>query len=551
MNSEQKSTGVQTFFFNLVLTALASVLFAASFPNLLAGKGIAVLAFVAYVPVFVIIQRTSFAGSIFWGALYGYFAYTLFNYWLNVFHPMAGIITGLLFAIYMAALFPLMKFARLCFPRRAYIAQWILWLAYEYLRTLGFLGYSYGVTGYSQWNVLPLIQMASLFGVWGVSALVAFPSLWLAAALEGIEIKSGIKTCARAVKAFFLKDKIPPLVWAVLLCAAFVGGFISMKDYDSAPKARLALIQHNSDPWRGGIAEYRRNYEVLRRLSDEALAADPAPEMVVWPETAFVPRIYWHETYREAPASWALVKDLLQYLAEQEKPFVIGNDHAVKDPAKNPNHNEGYRIDYNAALMYENGKNTQSYYKHHLVPFTEHFPYKKQFPRLHQMLVEADTHFWEKGTEATVFSGPGFTFSSPICFEDTFGYLSRNFVRLGADLIINLSNDAWSASLPAQNQHLAMSVFRAVENRRSVARSTSSGQTCAIDPSGRILGMAEPFTEAWINVDVPLVKGKSLYTRFGDFLGMAFVFMAFGLLIFGVIHNTIKKIKQGNRNEYP
>jgi apolipoprotein N-acyltransferase len=519
MITSQQNPRIRSFFFNLALIVLASVLFAASFPNLLVKNGIPLCAWVCYIPVFIVIQKTSLAGSVLWGALYGYTAFSLFNYWLSVFHPLAGLIVGVIYTVFMGILFPLLKLAGLFFPKRAYLAQWALWIGYEYLRTRGFLGYSYGITGYSQWRVLPLIQIAGLCGVWGVSALTVFSSAWLAAALKGISFSSGVRALGHAIKDFFLKDKIPPLLWAALLCAAFIGGAVSMRNYDSAPSARLALIQHNTDPWKGGIDEYRRNFDVLRRLSGEALAKDPRPDMVVWSETAFVPRIYWHETYRDDPPSWALVKDLLTYLAAQDVPFLIGNDDARKDPAKNPDPYESYRVDYNAALLFEKGKISQAYRKLHLVPFTEYFPYKKQFPRIYQFLADADTHFWERGTEATVFSGPGFRFSSPICFEDTFGYISGNFVRLGADIIVNISNDAWSASLPAQNQHLSMAVFRSVENRRSMARSTSSGQTCAIDPSGRIIAMAPPFTEAWITAELPVVTDTTFYTRYGDFLG--------------------------------
>jgi apolipoprotein N-acyltransferase len=329
-------------------------------------------------------------------------------------------------------------------------------------------------------------------------------------------------------------ERIAVIAWAAALVAALVYGFTSPSDFSSKPHVNIALIQHNTDPWKGGIAEYRNNFNTLRRLSDEALAADPQPDLVVWSETAFVPRIYWHETYRDDPASWVLVKELLDYLAEQDVPFIIGNDDARRDPAINPNAAEGYRIDYNAALLYEKGVNTAIYRKLHLVPFTEHFPYQKQFPGIHRALLEADTHFWEKGSDATVFQGPGFTFSTPICFEDTFGYLSRMFVQNGADIIVNISNDAWSASLPAQNQHLGIAVFRAVENRRSMVRSTSSGQTCGIAPNGKITAMAPPFTESWLTVAVPVVRDEhTVYTRRGDFLAIGFSLAAALLLIFG------------------
>jgi apolipoprotein N-acyltransferase len=549
---EQKHGWIRQFFFHFCLALLSALLFAASFPNLLIENGFPLFAWIAYVPVFILIHQVNLGASVFWGALYGYMAYGLFNYWLSVFHPLAGLIVGLIYLVYLAVLFFFLKLADMLFPRRAYLVQWIIWLAYEYLRTRGFLGYSYGITGYSQWRVIPLIQIAGIFGVWGVSALAVFPSTWLAAALREWRVTEGGKGMLRAIAAFFRKEKITALVWAAALAAALVFGLVSPQDYSAYPEARIALIQHNTDPWQASKAptaqqaleEYRTDLRILKRLSDEALASVPKPDMVVWSETAFVPRIYWHETYRDDPASWSLVRELLEYLAAKDVPFVIGNDDARKDPAKNPNPYDDYRVDYNAVMLIEKGKISKIYRKLHLVPFTEHFPYEKQLPWIYRALEQADTHFWERGKEATVFSGPGFTFSTPICFEDTFGYLSRDFARNGAEVIVNLSNDAWSQSLPAQNQHLSMAVFRAVENGRSMVRSTASGQTCAVDPSGRVIALAPPFSEAWITVAIPIVKGDTVYTRCGDFLAKGFTASALFLLLSGGLWCIIKKIKR-------
>ena len=535
----QQGAWIKRFLINLGLALAGVLLFAGAFPNLLIEKGFPLFAWFAYIPVFMLIHRVSLGASVFWGALYGYAAYGIFNYWLSVFHPLAGLIAGLIYLVYLGILFFFLKLADILFPRRAYIVQWLLWLAYEYLRTRGFLGYSYGVTGYSQWTVLPLIQIAGIFGVWGVSALVVFPSAWFAQAFRTARGSlRGYPVYAGAVRDFFLKEKLPPLLWAAALGAALVYGFFSPVDYSGAPVARIVLVQHNTDPWRGGIGEYRSNYEVLRRLSDEALREKPDPDLVVWSETAFVPRIYWHTTYRDDPPSWNLVKELLDYLRTQKVPFLIGNDDARKEPPKNPE--DDFRVDYNAVMLFEQGSLTKFYRKLHLVPFTEYFPYEKQFPWIYRTLKNADTHFWEKGSETTVFSLKDFSFSTPICFEDTFGYLSREFVREGAELIVNLSNDAWSKSLPAQNQHLAMAVFRTVENRRSMARSTASGQTCAIDPNGRIVAMAPPFTESWIRVELPVLRTATLYTRYGDYLPWFFIAAAGALLIGGFIIRIIR-----------
>jgi apolipoprotein N-acyltransferase len=182
---------IRSFCVNLALTVLSVLLFAGSFPNLLIEHGFPFFAWIAYAPIFLLLYRVSLGASVFWGALYGYAAYGLFNYWLTAFHPLAGLIVGCIYLVYNAALFFLLKLAIMLFPRRGYLVQWVIWLAYEYLCTKGFLGYSYGITGYSQWRMIPLIQIANIFGVWGVSALVVFPSAWLGAMLGSGEWKKG------------------------------------------------------------------------------------------------------------------------------------------------------------------------------------------------------------------------------------------------------------------------------------------------------------------------------------------------------------------------
>jgi len=590
MTRQQTRRGLKSFLIDLAALIAASFLFAASFPNLLFENGLPLLAWVAYIPVFAVVRRANLAACFFWGAFYGYAAYGLFNYWLTVFHPLAGLIVGSIYLVFLAVLFPLLRLAALVFPRRGYLLQWIVWMAFEYLRTQGFLGYSYGVTGYSQWHLLPVIQIASVTGVWGVSALVVFPSAWLAAALDEfyderhskiinhkphkhneLELQNSfdvrvvpkvrsscwfvVKKLGICLKTFFRREWVALLVWFVLLVASLVYGFASRIDYADAPGAKMALIQHNTDPWEASKAPtvnlaleaYRKDLRILRRLSDEALAARPDTELVVWSETAFVPRIYWHQNYREDRGYWELVKELLDYLGEKDVLFVIGNDDARREPLISREWD--YSVDYNAAMLFERGEMKTVYRKLHLVPFTEHFPYENQLPWIYNALKNADTHFWEKGREATVFDTGRFKFSTPICFEDTFGYLSRNFVLNGAEIIVNLSNDAWSNSLPAQMQHLSMAVFRAVENRRSMVRSTASGQTVAIDPNGKILAMAEPFTESYLNVEVPIVTPESIYTLYGDYLGKAFTWAAILLLISGLILYIIRNMPKNAASE--
>lgn len=543
-----KSVGNKFIYFlvNVFLLFLSVFLFAFSQPNAVSLKGFPFLAYIAFVPFFILLRRISFGASFLWSAFYGLFCYCVFTYWLGTFHPVAMYVIGSLYFCYLLVVGPLLKLADMFFPRKGFIIQWIIWVGYEYIKTLGFTGFSYGIIGYSQWSWPVIIQIASLFGVWGVSALVSFPSAWIAGGLKE-KCTGTIKDWFGNFSVFAREHALSGCIWCVAFTGTIVFGLLSPLDYSQNATVKVALIQPNSDPWLGGLNAYQRDFNTLKRLSDAALKENPGIDMVVWPETAFIPRIAWHYRYREEPESYELVSRFLSYINSASVPFVVGNDDAVM--ARTYDGTMG-RVDYNAVLVFHPGEDVippepERYRKIHLVPFTEYFPYQKQFPDIYKLLVANDTHFWEKGTEPKVFSVADLHFSTPICFEDTFGYLSRLFVRNGARAIVNLSNDAWANNTPCQYQHLSMAVFRAVENRVPLVRATASGQTCIIDPNGKIVAMAEPFTETSLIGDIPVMTDASStpYTIYGDLIGKIFAVLGFLFLVIGLLTKIIRKTK--------
>ncbi len=520
----------------LLLLILSSVLFALAFPSALSRWGIAPIAFISIIPVFIVIHTSSWKSIIPYGAFYGFITYGIFNYWLSTFHPLAIIIVPLIYAAYFIFLFPVLKLADKLFPKYGYLVQVLCWISYEYLRTEGFLGYPYGIIGYTMATVLPFIQISSITGVWGVSFLVILPSAYL-----GNALKKGM----RGFSDFFTAHRIESYIYGGLVILNLIFGFLVMTDYSDSPKWRVALIQHNADTWKGGLRAYERNFKTLRNLSLEAVKENP--DIVIWSETAFVPGVDWHSRYRTDSARFALVNDLKEFLATQNVPYLLGNDDGqLKNPDLPPVLPDGSynRVDYNAVLLYEDGNLKNTYRKLHLVPFTENFPYKKTLPGIYKILVNNNYHFWERGTEYTVFETNSVKFSTPICFEDVFGYLSRAFVNNGAEIIVNLTNDSWSGSLSSQMQHMEMAVFRAIENRRSLVRSANSGMTGVIDPDGRITSLLEPFTADYLIADVPVyTERNTIYTAFGDWFAFLSIFLAFAFILMGLVRSIFIRIK--------
>jgi apolipoprotein N-acyltransferase len=513
----------------LLLLAGGALLFALAFPSFLSQWGWFPLAFFALIPVFVVVHRAGWVRTVLYGAFFGFASYALHNYWLGSFHPLTLIIVPPIYSAYFLAVFPLLKAADSLFPRYGFLLQTLIWVAYEFAKIQGFLGYSYGVIGFSQYLFLPLARLSSVTGVWGVSLIVVFPS-----AVLGNALKNGFGDFV----SFVRRMRVPILLYAVLFAAVTIFGLLNKSDLDSAPGWKVALVQQNVDPWKGGNKTYAKTLEILTRLSRQALEEDPSIDIVIWSETSFVPAIDWHTRYRTDRVAFALVKELREFLSRQPVPFVVGNDDGqlAKDER-----GRDIRVDYNAAILFDGGEIVETYRKLHLVPFTENFPYKESLPGIYQWLKDADTHFWEEGTEYTVFEAGDVRFSTPICFEDTFPYLNRGFIRQGAQVLVNLTNDAWSKAVACEMQHMSIAAFRALENKRTLLRSTNGGITCAIDPNGRIIAMLPPFTEDYLIVEAPVYTAKqTLYTRWGDWFAILVSILALLGLAGGLLHRLLR-----------
>ena len=339
----------------LSLLVLSIILFALPQPNLLTVQGIPFLAYFALVPVFLLVRFVSWKTVWLLGIAYGVGAYCLFTYWLATFHPLGIFVISFMYGLYLMVAFPLLKAAASLFPKWGWLVQGVVWCAYDFVKTLGFSGFHYGVLAYSHWRWTPLIQIVDVVGVWGLDALITFTSAWFTAVIVDAYRNRDVEGCGcrfralvRALPAACRGHWISGCCWLVVFAGVLVYGFVSPVDYSQEPQVEVALIQQNSDPWVGGMTAYQRDLKTLMRLSDQALAQNPQVDFVVWPETAFVPRIAWHYQHRYERDKFQLVQELLQYLDRASVPFVIGNDHGVDGV--------GNRIlDYNAVLLFKPG----------------------------------------------------------------------------------------------------------------------------------------------------------------------------------------------------
>ena len=301
------------------------------------------------------------------------------------------------------------------------------------------------------------------------------------------------------------------------------------------PEARaitIAQVQQNNDPRK---SDYEQTFETLKTLTNATMASEP--DLVVWSETAFVPNIRRWSEDRSSRRFHLLVQEFLEYQRSLGTWLLTGNDdyEVVHDDGI-----EQRRDHFNAAVLFDDtGARRETYRKIQLVPFTEHFPYREQLPWVYELLLSFDVTFWAQGTEHTVFEHPLARFATPICYEDVFPDLVRTLVREGAEVILNLSNDYWSLAEVQAKQHFVAGMFRAVENRRPVIRTTASGLTGQVDPYGRIVQTAPYFEEAVMVSEVRIGdQPTTVYTRFGDYFP---VLSGIALLILPIAGRTVRR----------
>ncbi len=495
----------------LPITLLAAFLYTIALPSFLNLNGFSPLAYLCMVPLFLVFYRSTYRRAVFYGASFGILQTMLVNFWLGTFSLVSlqfiTVIFTIEYTIFMYILMWLLKHWRRFGPLLFAVG----WVGFDYLRSLGFLGYPWGMLGTSQYQFLPLIQIASVTGVWGVTFIVTLINGALAHVLlrwyeAPSEAFAGLRSAWRTLM---------PLGGALLaFVALIVGGAIAVHAVSSRPvdrTVRVALIQQDTDPHKN---DYNATFKTLVKLTNEAMKKKP--QLVVWSETAFVPNIRrWSGMDPNKYPLAKLVNEFLAYQKSLHTWLVTGNDDYSVSTDQYGNQ---IRKDYNAAVLFSPaGERMQTYHKIHLVPFTEYFPYKKQLPWLYKLLQSYDVYLWEPGTRHVVFDTPMIKFSTPICFEDSFPNDVRQFVTNGAQAIINISNDYWSLSKVEGKQHYVDSMFRAIENRRPLLRATASGLTAYVSPVGRLESDIAYYEPGYLVANVKMHKQTTtIYTRFGD-----------------------------------
>jgi len=522
------------------LAGTSGVLLGLSFPPSTLG----ILATIGLVPLFVVINTHDRLRSVLW---YTYVAMLLFHVitlnWTGGYQHgndpymmIAGAVTMLvhpLFYLLPVGAYHLVR-TRLGFSA-ALIALPPLWVGYEFTHSLSEWSFPWLTLGNSQSYELAAIQFIRWTGVYGLS-------LWILL-LNSLAL---LLVTRLAAGQWSLRSRAALLTagaWVVLFIAPRIEGTLSLAEAPTSTRAAdyaVGMVQPNFDPWEKWSASGEETLQRYQQLTDSMLTLDRCRglDLVLWPETAI-------PFYLLATVPNSRQRNLQRWIDSLGVPLLSGLPHAITypdstlaPPSAKRNSRTGARYDsFNAAAFFQPGDDATAWYgKMKMVPFAERVPYADFFHFVDFLQWGVGIGGWQIGPDTTVFIDrrTGARFASLICYESTYPGFVTEFVRRGAQMLAIITVDSWWGTMSGAYQHQRFAVFRAIENRRWIARCALGGISCFIDPYGRVhqaTGLLEP---ALLCGRVELRDELTAYSRFGDWLGegclwLGLAFVAGGL----------------------
>lgn len=456
-----------------------------------------ILAVLAPVPLITVLLRSSPRAGFLYGYTYGLGMFGTGISWLHISINLFGgvnlagsiLLTGLF--IVFIALFPGLagyissRLARGTSNKSVLLIVPAAWCFSEWVRSWIFTGFPWLNLGYSQTDS-PLSGFAPLTGVFGVSFLVVLTST--------------------ALVSMFRETGSRRYLPAILIAVAWTTGWLSSSHQWTTPvgnRIDVALVQGAIPQELKWSPEMRQpTLDLYRQLTAPYLERD----LIIWPEAA-IPAFY-HQIEPD-------IQDLLARLSATDAVLVTGLPVLEEETGRY----------YNSLVMLD--EKVSFYHKRHLVPFGEYLPFA--------ILLQGPVDYFDipmsdfsRGTAIPLLTSDKFAMGVSICYEDVFGEEVIEALP-EAQVLVNVSNDAWFGDSASPHQHMQMARMRAIESGRYMLRSTNTGVSAIIDEKGEVLDRLPQFKPGVLVGTAELYTGMTPYSRLGNY-----PIIIISLLIIGV-----------------
>ncbi|MFC1855634.1 apolipoprotein N-acyltransferase [Thermodesulfobacteriota bacterium] len=500
---------------------VSSVLLVASFENI----NLDFCVWFSFIPFFFVVKNKAKKGAFLAGLFFGLLFNLMAIYWLvytisfyGAINVVLSFFIFLLLVAYLALYFGLFAWLYKIIIKRfdsVFVAP-IIFVALEYLRTYMLSGFPWILLGYSLYKRPILTQFSDITGVYGQTFLIVL-------------INSMFFRIIKYFKSERKKKYIFEAAGTILILVAVViyGTFTLKSDIEVGDELSVALIQGNIPQAQKWDKKFKRQtidiYSELTMQAVDEIALDKGaelsePALVVWPETA-------SPFYMQSSTKY---RDELIKLAESSGSYLLTGGLSFKPSDEEI---EEYKLLNSAFLISPEKKIIGRYDKVHLVPFGEYVPMPTVLFFVNK-ITDGVGDFSSGGEAKNLTMGEGgLELGVLICYESIFPDLVRQFTDKGADLLINITNDAWFGDTSAPHQQVSMAAFRAVENKRYLIRAANTGVSMVVDPFGRVIKKTGTYEDGFITGKIRPVKKRTFYAEHGDLFAQVVSVTLFLLLV--------------------
>lgn len=507
------------------------------------------LLFVGFVPLLLIENYLAQHPSQFRGWHYFLFTYTTFiiwnvatTWWVAYASPIGAVFMIIANALLMTIPWLLFRVTKKnAGAGWGYFSLVLYWMSFEYIHlnwdiSWPWLTLGNGFSTFPEW-----IQWYEFTGVFGGTLWVWLVNLLLFFALAGKPFNtSGTKIDRRFVVYALLLISLP------IACSYYI--YFTYEE--EGESVEIVVLQPNIDPYTEkfigseNFIPFSQQLDRFFKLSSEKIT--PSTSFLAWPETAL--DYQFREEHIEQDPYYQKIKAFKdQYpqlsLLSGAVTYTVYNEEKEHTPSTRYREDIGHYDVFNAGIFLQ-ADSVSFYHKSKLVPGVEIMPYPKAIGFVSDLLFDlgGTSGGFGRQTEKTVFYNADSVGIAPsICYESIYGDYMRQFVLNGANFIFIITNDGWWWKSSGYKQHLQYATLRAIETRRSIARSANTGISCFINQRGDILQATEFWTQDVVNGTIKSNDELTFYTRYGDYIARTACWLAFFVFVAGLVKGKLIK----------
>ncbi len=466
---------------------------------------------------------------------------TLTTWWVWNASPFGAIAAIILNTLFLSVAIQLAHFTRKKIGDfRGDLALVFFWIAWEYFHLDWDLSWTWLTLGNGFANAPSLIQWYEYTGVFG-------GSLWILT--SNILVTQWIVKAERIESKFY---KLPGVIYGikwvfVILLPIIISWRIYSNYEEKIDPIEIVAVQPNIDPYNEKFGGLSSEKQVNKMFALAESKVTTSIDFVIFPETS-IPSAFDEDIFEET-AEYQVINAFCQkhpetYVVIGASTFVVfGPNEKISKTARTSN--SGIRYDVcNTAIGISADSPAEFYHKSKLVPGVEKMPFPAFFNHFQEIAFNLGGSVGSQGSQdfRSVFDSPSGTEVGPIiCYESVYGEFVGEYVKNGAELLFIITNDGWWGDTPGYKQHALYGQLRAIEHRRSIARSANTGISCFINQLGETSQQTNWWEEAVISGTLNRNNQLTFYSLYGDIIGR--VALGFGalLLIFAISRGFMKK----------